>query len=72
MKPKNTLLIITAALALQSTPALAGPPNDNFTNRLALVGTNFSVMGTNTTATKETGETNHAASFGYTASEKSG
>ena len=71
MKPKNTLIAITAALALQSTTALAGPPNDNFTNRLALVGTNLSVMGTNTTATKETGETNHAAPFGYTASGKS-
>ncbi|MCX6929455.1 MAG: hypothetical protein NT154_40510, partial [Verrucomicrobia bacterium] len=71
MKTRNTLLTLTAAFALHTTTALAGPPNDNFTNRLALIGTNLSVMGTNTTASKETGETNHAAAFGYTASGKS-
>ncbi|MCX6924824.1 MAG: hypothetical protein NT154_16675 [Verrucomicrobia bacterium] len=72
MKTTHTVIALTAALPLQSTTTLAGPPNDNFTNRLALIGTNLSVMGTNTTASKDTGETNHAASFGYTASEKSG
>ena len=70
MKTTNALIVLAAALLLPTTVAAAGPTNDYFTNRLALTGTSFSVAGTNTTATKETGETNHAAPY-YTASGKS-
>ena len=65
-----SLALAAVACAGAITTALAGPANDNFTNRLVLTSTNFSVLGTNTTATKETGETNHAAPY-YTASGKS-
>ena len=68
----TTKLSLYALLALLPVGLLhAAPPNDNFADRLVLTGTNVSVVGTNTTATKETGETNHAAAFGYTASGKS-
>lgn len=38
--------------------------NDNFANRIALTGTSISSMGNNSTATKETGEPNHAGVVG--------
>jgi hypothetical protein len=55
-------------LALSSGGLNAAPANDNFANRIALLGTNVSIVSSNNGATKETGETNHAAAFGYTAS----
>jgi hypothetical protein len=39
-------------------------PNDYFTNRTVLVGTNISILATNTFATKEPGEPNHAGNPG--------
>jgi hypothetical protein len=39
-------------------------PNDYFTNRAVLVGTNISILATNTFATKEPGEPNHAGNAG--------
>ena len=44
--------------------ALAQPANDNFANRIAISGTSASVTGTNTGATKEPGEPNHAGYSG--------
>jgi hypothetical protein len=40
------------------------PPNDNFTNRLSLVGASASATGNNSGASKETGEPNHAGYSG--------
>jgi len=67
----TSLVLAVVAFVGATSTSFAAPVNDNFTNRIVLVGTNLSIMGTNTTATKETGETNHAAAFGYTASGKS-
>ncbi len=40
------------------------PPNDYFTNRIALAGTSTNVQANNTFATKEPGEPNHAGNPG--------
>jgi hypothetical protein len=40
------------------------PNNDRFADRVALTGTNFFVLGSNLSATKETGEPNHAGNGG--------
>src|ERR1041384_573319 len=40
------------------------PPNDLFANRTPLVGTNLIATGSNTNATKEPGEPNHAGNIG--------
>ncbi|HEY0552133.1 MAG TPA: hypothetical protein VGF13_21210, partial [Verrucomicrobiae bacterium] len=50
---------ISLRLTLNSRPA-----NDNFTNRIALSGLSTNVIGSNTNATKETGEPNHAGNPG--------
>ena len=42
----------------------AAPPNDSFTNRIAISGLSASVTGTNANASKEAGEPNHAGNFG--------
>lgn len=44
--------------------ALPLPTNDNFANAVVLAGSNVAVTGSNLTATKETGEPNHAANPG--------
>ena len=56
---KLILLGISSCLAFTAfgqTP----PPNDAFTNRLGLTGLHASAQATNTFATKEAGEPNHA------------
>ena len=69
----RTKLDLCALLALLPVALLhAAPANDNFASRIALLGPNVSLTSSNVGATKETGETNHAAAFsGYTASGKS-
>jgi hypothetical protein len=42
----------------------AQPANDNFTNRIVLVGTNISITASNIGATKEAGEPNHGGKTG--------
>lgn len=66
---RHYLTALVAALALLSPAALAAPANDDFANRLTFTGA--SVADTTATATKETGEPNHALGQGYTASGKS-
>ncbi|HUT37086.1 MAG TPA: choice-of-anchor D domain-containing protein, partial [Planctomycetota bacterium] len=41
-----------------------GPPNDHFANATAISGTSGQATGTNASATKETGEPNHAGNAG--------
>src|SRR5258706_8000585 len=57
---------ITAPVLILSVAHLRAdePPNDQFTNRTALVGTNLTVTGWNTNASKEIGEPNHAGNLG--------
>jgi hypothetical protein len=62
---KKTAVI--SALMLLAAVARAAPVNDNLADRIVLLGTNASVSSSNVGATKETGETNHAAAFGQTA-----
>ena len=50
----------TVNLSIAAAPA----PNDNFANRIALNGGIVSTTGSNTTATKEAGEPNHALNTG--------
>jgi len=65
---RNMKLSLSAILSALSLGLLhAAPPNDNFTNRIVLLGPNVSLVSSNLGATKETGETNHAAFVGYTA-----
>ncbi len=45
------------------------PPNDNFANRISIAGSSATVTGTNSGASKEPGEPNHA---GYPGSRQSG
>ncbi len=40
------------------------PANDQFSNRITLVGTNITITGSNTNATKQAGEPNHAGNIG--------
>lgn len=58
--------LILGSLALTATDAFAqvGPPNDNFANAITLSGTNLDVVGSNTNATKEPGEPDHAGNPG--------
>lgn len=51
-------------LSFSQPVVVAPPPNDGFANRLTLTGTNTSSVATNTAATKETGEPNHAGNSG--------
>ena len=69
MKTSLGIWVKTLFLLVLSSGGLnAAPANDDFANRIALLGTNVSIVSSNNGATKETGETNHAAAFGYTAS----
>ena len=65
---KKTIRFIVSALVLLATFAKAAPVNDNFTDRILLLGTNVCLTNSNSGATKEIGETNHAAAFSQTAS----
>lgn len=68
----NLNLNLSALLLVLTLGRLhAAPPNDNFADRIALLGPTVSLTSSNLGATKQTGETNHAAAFGYTASGKS-
>ena len=69
MNKTQSWIVFAAALALSSTAALAGPANDDFINSIAWPG--GSVTESTATATKETGEPNHALGQGQTASGKS-
>jgi hypothetical protein len=42
----------------------AAPPNDTFANRISVVGSRTTVSGSNTEASKETGEPDHAGNVG--------
>ena len=65
---KYPIKFVLAAIMLLSPIAQAAPLNDNFTDRIILLGANVGLTNFTTGATKEDGETNHAAAFGYTAS----
>ena len=57
MKRKYTLSIVLVGLFRLVSPSVAaGPPNDLFANRIALVGTNIVATGTTRGATAEAGE----------------
>ena len=51
-------------ISVTALSAMDRPANDNFTNRTVITGTNISIAATNTYATKETGEPNHAGNSG--------
>jgi hypothetical protein len=51
-------------LTLTLTPDLPPGANDNFANRAQISGTNVTVTGVNTNASKEAGEPNHAGNRG--------
>jgi hypothetical protein len=56
-------LFVFFALFAVNTFAQA-PPNDQFKNRVVLTGTNITVTGSNTNATKQPGEPDHAGNVG--------
>lgn len=57
---------------LGAAQLFAAPVNDQFADRIAVVGPNVSLTSSNIGATKEAGEPNHASAYaGYTASGKS-
>ncbi len=67
MTYRETLLALVTCvlLAIAAAPAQgAAPANDRFSNRIAISGTNTTVTGSNTGATKESGEPNHAGNAG--------
>lgn len=49
----------TTALELKLVPSITDLSNDNFSNRMALVGTSVAIVESNAGATKEPGEPNH-------------
>jgi hypothetical protein len=57
-------LAMLAGVASACTVLGAVPPNDAFANRIPLTGTNLTVTGWNTNATKEPAEPNHAGNAG--------
>jgi hypothetical protein len=60
-KRMKQLIRLAAVLCICASAAHAAAPlNDNFANAIALTGLNTFVRGTNTTATREVGEPNHA------------
>src|SRR5438105_11156835 len=63
---KTVILILSIAAVVAKLPNLLAqaPPNDQFQNRIVLSGTNVTVSGWNTNATKQTGEPNHAGNAG--------
>jgi len=52
--------VLTMAAFVLPIRAATGPPNDDFANRITLTGTNFTASGSNTNATKQPQEPNHA------------
>ena len=54
----------SSAVAFQVNPASTGPVNDNFANRTIITGSTITLAATNTGATKEAGEPNHAGNAG--------
>lgn len=56
----SALLLCSLAITLEA----AAPPNDRFANRTQLTGTNLTVTGWSTNATKEGGEPDHAGNQG--------
>jgi hypothetical protein len=59
----NRFLIILVCASAASGWA-AAPPNDRFSNAITLTGTNLTVTGSSTGATKENGEPDHAENPG--------
>ena len=57
-------LIINASLWLATASGTAPPANDNFAGAITLSGSSTSAGGTNSNATKETGEPNHGGNVG--------
>jgi hypothetical protein len=61
----NSRFAFVALCLLFAVDCLAQfPANDQFSNRIALSGTNIVVTGSNKKATKQTGEPNHAGNVG--------
>ena len=62
----STFVILLAFFACLGSVALqaATPPNDRFANRILISGTNVTVTGWSTNATKEGGEPDHAGNAG--------
>ena len=60
------ILALTWAVKLSAGGDLWGATagNDNFADRITISGTNTTVTGSNTNATKEVGEPNHARNAG--------
>src|SRR6266516_2922514 len=56
--------LILAGLGISAGPLRPAEVNDRFANRLPLSGTNLTVTGSNTNATKEAGEPDHAGNGG--------
>ncbi len=54
----------TSVTRIESFPIRTSPPNDNFDKAIILGGSLSTAIGTNTIATKETGEPNHAGDRG--------
>ena len=57
-------LIINASLWLATASGTSPPANDNFAGAITLSGSSTSAGGTNSNATKETGEPNHGGNAG--------
>jgi hypothetical protein len=57
-------LAVLGACLFATTALGAGPSNDNFASAQAITGTSGTATGTNTGATKESGEPNHAGNPG--------
>lgn len=60
---RRSLSLACAGLSLLAhagASAQGGPVNDNFANRISIIGANVTTTGTNTGATDEAGEPNHA------------
>ena len=57
------LFIVSVAILPREIRA-AAPPNDLFSNRRAITGTNLTVTGSNVQASKEIGEPDHAGNVG--------
>lgn len=55
---------VTGSVVLNVAATVVGPANDNFAAANSLTGTSVTVSGNNSTATKETGEPNHAGNAG--------
>ena len=58
------LLVVLTWLSLHQVRGAPAPANDRFSNRITLAGTNVTATATNSAATKESGEPDHAGNPG--------